>query len=222
MEYKKNPSKDLSKWKGALTHLGLAMSIGAVLVAFEWKAYEESPLLTITDTNSNWEEDFIPPITFVTPPPPQVVPPQIQVIDDAVKINHLEFPNIDIDLPGNEPIAAIELEEPPKEIAPEIVDFTEVMASFKGGMDAWYNYLKSNLKYPRQEQKLGIEGTVIVRFVINTDGSIQDAEIVRSASEGLDQAALAVIKNSPNWNPGKNGGRAVRSRMTIPIKFKLQ
>ena len=107
------------------------------------------------------------------------------------------------------------------ETAPEIVDFTEVSASFKGGMEAWYEYLKSNLKYPRQEQKLGIEGTVIVRFVINTDGSIQDVEIVRSASEGLDQAAMAVIKNSPNWNPGKNGGRAVRSRMTIPIKFKL-
>ena len=222
MEHKKNPSKDLSKWKGALTHLGLAMSIGAVLVAFEWKAYDESPLLTITDQNSNWEEDFIPPITFVTPPPPPVVPPQIQVIDNAVKIDQVEFPNIDIDLPSNEPITAIELEEPPKEIAPEIVDFTEVMASFKGGMEAWYNYLKTNLKYPRQEQKLGIEGTVIVRFVINTDGSIQDAEIVRSASEGLDQAALAVIKNSPNWSPGKNGGRAVRSRMTIPIKFKLQ
>lgn len=221
MEHKKNPSKDLTNWKGALTHLGLAMSISAVLVAFEWKAYDESPLLTITEQNSDWEDDFIPPITFVTPPPPPAVPPQIQVLDNSVKIDQLEFPNIDIDLPSNEPIAAIELEEPPKEIAPEIVDFSEVIASFKGGMEAWYEYLKSNLKYPHQEQKLGIEGTVIVRFVINTDGSIQDAEIVRSASEGLDRAALSVIKNSPNWNPGKNSGRAVRSRMTIPIKFKL-
>ncbi len=222
MEFKKNPSKDLSKWKGSLTHLGLAMSIGAVLVAFEWKAYEESPLLTITNQNTNWEEDFLPPITFVTPPPPPIIPPQIKVIDDSEIIDQLEFPTIDIDLTENEPISPIELEEPPKEIAPEIVDFTEVMASFKGGMEAWYNYLKLNLKYPRQEQKLGIEGTVIVRFVINTDGSIQDVEIVRSASEGLDQAAMTVIKNSPNWNPGKNGGRPIRSRMTIPIKFKLQ
>ncbi|MFC5192547.1 energy transducer TonB [Algoriphagus aquatilis] len=221
MEHKKNPSKDLSKWKGALTHLGLAMSIGAVLVAFEWKAYEDTPLITITDQNSNWEEDFLPPITIITPPAPPVLPTQIKEIDNTIKLNPQEFPIIDIDLPGNDPIAPIELEEPPKETAPEIVDFTEVMASFKGGMEAWYTYLKDNLKYPRQEQKLGIEGTVILRFVINTDGSIQDVEIVRSASEGLDQAALNVIKNSPNWNPGKNGGRAVRSRMTIPIKFKL-
>ena len=59
MELKKNPSKDLSKWKGALNHLGLAMSIGAVLVAFEWKTYEESPQLTITDQNSKWDEGNI-------------------------------------------------------------------------------------------------------------------------------------------------------------------
>jgi periplasmic protein TonB len=222
MELKKNPSKDLFKWKGTLTNLGLAMSIGAVLVAFEWKAYEENPLITITDQNSHWEEDFLPPITFVTTPPPPVIPPQIKVIDNSVDLDQLEFPIIDIDLPGNEPIVAITLGDPPIiDKADEIMDFTEEMASFKGGMEGWYAYLKANLKYPRQEQKLGIEGTVILRFVINTDGSIQDVEVIRSASEGLAQAAISVIKNSPNWNPGKTGGRPVRSRMTIPIKFKL-
>lgn len=222
MELKKNPSKDLSNWKGALTNLGLAMSIGAVLVAFEWKAEEEKPLLSFNNENTSWENDFIPPITFTTPPPPPSIQPEIEIVDNSEEIDVKDLPLINIDLPVGEPLITVDLDEPPvKEVAPEIVDFTEEMASFKGGMEGWYEYLKSTLRYPRLEQKLGIEGTVIVRFVINTDGSIQGVEVVRSAGEGLDEAAMNVIKNSPKWNPGKNAGRPVRSRMTIPIKFKL-
>lgn len=223
MENKKNPSKDLRYWSGTLTNLGLMLSIGFVLVAFEWKAYEEKPMLFITDSNSHWEEEFTPPITITSPPPPPIVPPKLQMIDDEIEIDQVEFPPIDIDLPLGEPIVEVSLVGPPiVENAPEIVDFAEVQASFKGGMEAWYSYLKENLTYPKQEQRMGMEGTVIVRFVINIDGSIQDVEVVRSASPGLDEAAKKVIENSPNWNPGKNGGRPVRSRMTIPIKFKLQ
>lgn len=223
MENKKNPSKDLTKWRGTLTNLGLMLSIGFVLVAFEWKAYEEKPLLSITDSNSKWEEEFVPPITIASPPPPPITPPQIQVLDDQIEIDETDFPPIDIDFPEGEPIVEVSLAGPPViDDAPEIIDFTEVQASFKGGMEAWYAYLKENLTYPKQEQRMGMEGTVIVRFVINIDGSIQDVEVVRSASPGLDLAAKKVIENSPNWNPGKNGGRPVRSRMTIPIKFKLQ
>ena len=140
-----------------------------------------------------------------------------------MEIDPADFSPIEIDIPEDQPIDPVTLEGPPViETAPEIVDFTEVMASFKGGMDAWYGYLQANLKYPKTEQRLGIEGTVFLRFVINIDGSIQDIEVIRSASPGLDQAAIAVIKNSPKWNPGKNGGKAVRSRMTMPIRFKLQ
>ncbi len=223
MEHKKHPSKDLLRWKGTLTNFGLMISISAVLVAFEWKAYEEKPLIEFDPSMTNWEDDFVPPITITPPPPPPTSPPQIKIIDNKVEIDPADFPPIDIDIPEDQPIDPVTLEGPPViETAPEIVDFTEVMASFKGGMDAWYGYLQANLKYPKTEQRLGIEGTVFLRFVINIDGSIQDIEVIRSASPGLDQAAIAVIKNSPKWNPGKNGGKAVRSRMTMPIRFKLQ
>jgi periplasmic protein TonB len=223
MENKKHPHKDLLRWRGALTNFGLMISISAVLAAFEWKAYEDKPLLDLDRDMSAWEDDFVPPITITLPPPPPVVPPQIKVIDNEVKIDPQNFPLIDIDLPNDQAIPPVILDDLPViEKAPEIVDFTEVMASFVGGMEAWYSYLKTHLKYPKQEQRMGIEGTVILRFVINIDGSIQDIEVIRSASPGLDQAAVIVIENSPKWNPGKNGGRPVRSRMTMPIRFKLQ
>jgi protein TonB len=114
------------------------------------------------------------------------------------------------------------LEGPPSvEVADEILDFTEVQAQFQNGMEGWYKYLAKHLTYPRQAQRMGIEGNVLVRFVINTDGSVQDVELVRSVDPALDKAAVDVIVNSPQWKPGLHHGRPVRSRMTIPIKFKL-
>ena len=144
----------------------------------------------------------------------------MEVVKDEIEI---DYPTrVDINLSEDEVIPVITLDEPPViETAPEILDFTEIRAEFKGGMEAWYAYLRTNLAYPKQAQKIGIEGTVLVRFVINTDGSIQDVEVVRSVDELLDRAALEVIKNSPDWKPAIHQGRPVRSRMTIPIKFKL-
>lgn len=222
MELKKNPGSDLRKWYGPFLNLGLAISAGAVLVAFEWKAEDEKPLLDLLNGTTDWETEIIP-ITIQTPPevtPPPIVPPEIKIIDDDTKIEELF--TLDINLPGDELIPEIKLEGPPTVETPDqILDFTEVQAQFQGGMEAWYTYLRSNLTYPKQAQRLGIDGTVLVRFVINTDGSIQDVEVVRPVDPTLDKAAVDVIVNSPAWKAARHHGKAVRSRMTIPIKFKL-
>lgn len=222
MESKKHERADLRRWYAAFFNLGLALSVGAVLVAFEWKAEDDKPLLDISKAKTDWDMD-IAPITIQTPPPPKVPvvsPPEIKVIDDDIKIDNLTA--LEVDLASNEPLPVIELTEPPKkEVADVIHDFTEVRAEFNGGMEAWYKYLRGNLSYPKQAQRTGMEGTVIVRFVVNTNGSIQDVEVARSAYPALDQAAMDVILNSPAWKPARHNGRAVRSRMTIPIKFKL-
>ncbi|MFN5463094.1 MAG: energy transducer TonB, partial [Bacteroidota bacterium] len=90
-----------------------------------------------------------------------------------------------------------------------------------GGMSAWNKYLSDNLKYPTQARRMGVEGTVIVVFVVNTDGSIQDVEVLRGIGGGCDEEAVKVVKNAPKWDPGKQRGRAVRTRMRLPIRFKL-
>jgi protein TonB len=221
MESKKSNGSDLRRWSAPLFNFGLIVSVGSALVAFEWKAKIEKPFLEITDDGSAWETEVIP-ITFQNPPPP--TPPtqvfELEVVKDEIEIDYST--RVDINLTENEVIPEITMDKPPViETAPEILDFTEIRAEFKGGMEAWYNYLRTNLAYPKQAQKIGIEGTVLVRFVINTDGSIQDVEVVRSVDDLLDSAALEVIKNSPDWKPAVHQGRPVRSRMTIPIKFKL-
>lgn len=221
MELKKNPGSDLRRWYAPIFNLGLIISVSTVLVAFEWKAYEDKPLISIPDGNADWDTDIIP-ITIQNPPqaPPPLIAPEIKPIDNSIKID--EVIKIDLNYSPDDEIPEIKLESAPIiDTADEIIDFTEVQAEFLGGMDGWYAYLKSNLSYPKQPQRMGIEGTVFLRFVINLDGSIQDVEVVRSVDPALDQAARDVIQSSPKWKPAKHHGRSVRSRMTIPIKFKL-
>ncbi|NVJ85156.1 MAG: energy transducer TonB [Algoriphagus sp.] len=222
METKKNPKADLQKWSSTLFNLGLAISIGLCLFAFEWKSYSDSPIKEINKESEIWDIPDIPN-TFQTPPPPAIqIPPIIQEQPNEIKIDPTLI-SIDINTTEETKIPEIIISDDPPIIdkADEIMDFTEVQASFKGGMEAWYEYLRNKLKYPFQARRMGVEGVVLIRFVVNKDGSVQDVEVVRSLGGGCDQVAQQVVENSPEWNPGKMGGRPVRSRMVIPIRFKL-
>jgi len=221
MELKKNPKSDLRKWSGTFFNLGLAIALASTLAAFEWKAYSSSPLLEISNTADSWDDD-IPPITIQDPPPP---PPPTPVVfeekpNDVVIETVIDV--IDLNIPETTEIPTVVIDAPPIIEKPdEIKDYVDVQAAFQGGMDAWYTYLNQNLKYPSQARRMGIEGVAIVRFVVNTDGTIQDVELLRKLGGGTDEVALEVVKNSPKWIPGRVGGRSVRSRMTLSIRFRL-
>jgi TonB family protein len=88
-------------------------------------------------------------------------------------------------------------------------------------MAGWNKYLSENLRYPEDAQSQGIEGTVIVAFVVNTDGAVSDIEILRGIGGGCDEEVIRIVKGSPNWTPGMAGGKPVRSRMRLPLRFKL-
>jgi protein TonB len=103
----------------------------------------------------------------------------------------------------------------------EIFDVSEVQPNPPGGMEGWNNYLASNLKYPAEAKSMGIEGTVIVVFVVNSDGSVSDTEILRGIGGGADQEAVRVVSASPNWTPAQQKGQVVNSRMRLPVKFQL-
>jgi len=102
-----------------------------------------------------------------------------------------------------------------------VFDVVEDMPVPSGGMEGWNNYLRENLKYPTQARKMGIEGTVYVVFVVNTDGSMQDLAILRGIGGGCDEEAMRVIRNAPNWKPGQQKGKNVKVKMRLPIRFKL-
>ncbi len=103
----------------------------------------------------------------------------------------------------------------------EVFDVVETPPKPPGGMAGWNQYLSQNLQYPAEARQLGIEGTVIVVFVINSDGSISDVEILRGIGGGADEEAVRVVQNAPNWEPGKQRDRTVNTRMRLPIRFKL-
>jgi TonB family protein len=103
----------------------------------------------------------------------------------------------------------------------EVFDIVEEQPSPTGGMTGWNSYMSKNLKYPYQARRMGIEGTVIVMFEIHQDGSIRNAEILRGIGGGADEEAMRVVLNSPKWEPGRQRGRSVVTRMRLPIRFKL-
>ena len=95
------------------------------------------------------------------------------------------------------------------------------MPEFPGGQKALLDYISNNLKYPVEMQKMGIQGKTILRFVVLKDGSISNIEITRSATSGLDEEAIRVVKSLPKWKPGMLDGDLVSVYYTLPINFKL-
>lgn len=224
MEAKKTPKADLANKSGMFLNLGLAVSVAVVLFAFEYKSYDDGALKDLGTVDDAFEELLDIPITEQPPPPPPppVEQPVIQEVPDEVEIEEIEV-NFDVDVKEETVIKEVVIAEAPpvEEKADEIFDVVETMPTPPGGMEGWNKYLSSNLKYPTQARRMGIEGTVYVVFVVNTDGSIQDVEILRGIGGGCDEEAMRVVANAPNWEPGKQRGKPVRVKMRLPIRFKL-
>ena len=111
---------------------------------------------------------------------------------------------------------------PKPEVSNKVFDVVEEMPSFPGGNGALMSYLSSNIKYPVVAQENGVQGRVIVAFVVERDGSISDVKVARSVDPSLDREAQRVVKSMPKWKPGKQNGSAVRVKYTVPVVFRLQ
>ncbi len=112
--------------------------------------------------------------------------------------------------------------EPPKEEENKVFDVVEQMPSFPGGQTALMEYLSKNVKYPVVAQENGVQGRVVVSFVVEKDGSVTDVQVVRSVDPSLDREAVRVISSMPKWIPGKQNGQAVRVKYNVPVSFRLQ
>ena len=111
---------------------------------------------------------------------------------------------------------------PKPEVSNKVFDVVEEMPHFPGGAAALQAFLSSNTKYPVVAQENGVQGRVIVSFVVERDGSITDVRVVRSVDPSLDREATRVVKSMPRWSPGKQNGSAVRVKYTVPVVFRLQ
>lgn len=104
----------------------------------------------------------------------------------------------------------------------DVFTVAEEMPSYPGGEQALYKFLSSNIKYPTEAQKEGIEGRVYVTYIVEKDGSITGSEIARGIGSGCDKEALRVVALMPNWIPGKQRGKVIRVQYILPIAFKLK
>ena len=111
---------------------------------------------------------------------------------------------------------------PKPEVSTKVFDVVEEKPSFPGRNGALMSYLASNIKYPVVAQENGVQGRVIVSFVVERDGSISDVRVARSVDPSLDREAQRVVKSMPRWKPGKQNGSAVRVKYTVPVVFRLQ
>ena len=103
-----------------------------------------------------------------------------------------------------------------------LFDVVEEMPKFPGGDEALMKFLMDNVKYPKEAEEAGKTGRVVVQFVVNKDGSVKNAKVVRSVDKALDAEALRVVNAMPKWQPGKQRGQDVNVRYTMPVSFKLQ
>ncbi len=117
---------------------------------------------------------------------------------------------------------AVAQPEPKPEVENKVFDVVEQMPSFPGGPSALMKYLSENTRYPVVAQENGVQGRVVVSFVVEKDGHITDVKVVRSVDPSLDKEAARVVKSMPSWIPGKQNGSAVRVKYNVPVSFKLQ
>jgi protein TonB len=205
--------------------MGFVFVLSLCYVALEWTEQEVTKYEVMDDEFLFEEEVEIQQTTQETPPPPP--PPAVQevevlnVVEDNVETESIEI-NTEDD--KEEVVIAAPVEAPEEEEEEEVIFVVvETMPEFPGGQQALFKFLSENVKYPVIAQENGIQGRVICQFVVNKDGSIVDVEVVRSGGDpSLDKEAVRVIKSMPKWKPGKQRGKAVRVKYTVPVNFKLQ
>ena len=179
-------------------------------------------------TDVFFEEEIIP-ITEqpeqVTPPPPEApsIAETLTIVEDDADVEETAIVSSE---ELNQAVeikyvpVAVEEEEPEEQTIFEVV---EQMPEFpNGGMAGLMQYLSKNIKYPTIAQENGTQGRVTVQFVVNKDGSIVDAKVLRGVDPYLDKEAVRVIMGMPKWKPGMQRGKPVRVKYTVPVMFRLQ
>jgi periplasmic protein TonB len=223
METKKNPKIALAKKRGLLLNIGFVISLLLVIVAFEWKSYDEVGLLEIGQVNDDFEEMLDIPLTRQPPPPPPAIrqPEIIEVPDEEIIEVEVDV-DLDVEITEETLIEELILKQPvEEEIADEVFTIVEQYPAFVGGDIAFKRFIQINLKYPAQAIKMGIEGRVFVQFVVEKNGSLTEVSVLKGIGGGCDEAAVKIIQKSAVWKPGKQRGRPVRVRMVVPLTFKI-
>ena len=228
MEVKKSPKADLEGKRSTWLLIGYVFILAVTFIAFEWSERDKKVATDTGIAQVDFEEEIIP-ITEQEEPKQAPPPPEAPKVEEVLKIveNDANVQESTIQA-TDDTKQAIEVKYTPVEVVEEepeeeqIFQVVEEQPEFPGGQIELMKFLQKNIKYPTISHENGVQGRVIVQFVVNRDGSIVDTQVMRGVDPYLDKEALRVVSTMPKWKPGKQRGKPVRTRFTLPVQFRLQ
>lgn len=225
MEIKKSPKADLQNKRGLLLEIGLVIALGLVIVAFSYTPKEHR--IEKIDMNYGPVEEEITEITRQDQKPPEppkkvemkVIADLLQVVTNDTKITtDVDFAEFSDDTEILQQVEVVE--ETIEDDAPFVT--AETMPSFQGGdLNTFRNWVQSNVKFPQIALENGIQGRVILSFVIERDGRLTNIKVLQTPDRSLSEEAIRVLNKSPKWAPGKQRNQVVRVSYTLPVEFRV-
>ncbi len=232
MEIKKSTKADLDAGRTQEFLLGVILVLTMLFVAveYDWTSsssdYDPDALENIVkelDLEALKEEERIPLIKEQVVERPQSADklnvvedePEVELKDEIAPPEDVELKTVDeVENPDQPTVVDMELN-------PLNFRIVEELPEFPGGATAFMKWLTKNLRYPPVAQQRKVEGKVVAQFIVNTDGSISDIELVTRVDPNLDREALRVLRMMPQWKAGKQNDKPCRTQVCIPIVFKL-
>ena len=226
MEIKKSRKADLQNKRGLLLEIGLIVALLAVIVAFSYTPSEHR--IDKVDLNYGPIEEEMTDITIQDQKPPEmpkkvemnVITDMLQVVTNDTKITtDVDFAEFD---ESTEIVQQVVVKE--EEIVEEEIFVTaETIPSFMGGdLGVFRNWVQKQLNYPPIAQENGIQGKVIIQFVVEKDGRLTNVQVLSTPDRSLSEEAVRVLQLSPRWSPGKQRNQPVRIKYTLPVDFRIQ
>ena len=227
MEIKKNPKADLKNKRGLLLEIGLVISLLLVIVAFSYTPEEKR--IEKVDLQTAIVEEQIVEITRQDQKPPEppkkvevkVIADLLQVVTNDTKITtEVDFTEFDEDVDVVQTVGVVE-EEVVEEDQPFLI--AETMPSFQGGdLNTFRAWVQQNVRFPQIALENGIQGRVVLSFVIEKDGRLTNIQVLQTPDRSLSEEAVRVLSKSPKWTPGKQRNQVVRVKYTLPVDFRVQ
>ena len=226
MEIKKSPKADLQNKRGLLLEIGLVIALGLVIAAFSYTPKEHR--IEKIDMNYGPVEEQMTEITRQDQKPPEppkkvevkVIADLLQVVTNDTKITtDVDFTDFDEDTEIVQQVQVVE--EQVEDDQPFLI--AETMPKFQGGdLNAFRNWVQQNVKFPQIALENGIQGRVVLTFVIEKDGRLTNIVVLQTPDRSLSEEAIRVLNKSPKWSPGKQRNQVVRDKYTLPVDFRVQ
>lgn len=226
MEIKKSPKADLKNKRGLLLEIGLIVALGLVILAFNYTPKEHR--IEKIDLNYGPVEEQITEITRNDQKPPEAPKKvEIKLINDILQIvsndkqieTSMDFTEFDENTAVVQQVAV--KAETIEDDQPFLV--AETMPKFQGGdLNTFRNWVQQNVKFPQIALENGIQGRVVLSFVIEKDGRLTNVEVLQTPDRSLSEEAIRVLNKSPKWTPGKQRNQTVRVKYTLPVDFRVQ